>query len=448
VSPETLVDVVMPDSEGTESVIAAWFKSPGDRIAKHEPIAEVSTDKVTVEVPAPVDGVLEEILKPANADVAAGDVLARVRPGDAAGNGAGETPAAAGSAPDAGGDAGRSATGSETAPPATGTARRTAPVATAARPAPPADRGPMADRLSPAVRRLVRQHDLDVTRIEGSGRGGRVTVADIERFLERGGVATPLDRRATHPAAAGSTASPAGEPHVYRAPETDTRVPHTPMRKGIADHMVRSMATAPHVTSVMDADLTRVLAHREAHRASVEAKGTRLTLTAYFVVAAVDALRTVPEVNSRWHDDAIELLADCNVGIATAVEAGLIVPVIRKAQDLDLFGVAGRLTEITARARKGRLDLDEVQNGTFTITNHGGGGSLIATPIINQPQSAIMGVGRVEKRVVVREVDGVDTIQIRPMVYLTMTIDHRVLDGFTSNRFLSRVVEVLESWPA
>jgi 2-oxoglutarate dehydrogenase E2 component (dihydrolipoamide succinyltransferase) len=296
----------------------------------------------------------------------------------------------------------------------------------------------MTERLSPAVRRLVREHALDVSRIAGSGRGGRITIEDVEAFLAG----------SAEGASSTTTSEPARVPPARPTPATDTRIPHTPMRKGIADHMVRSVMTAPHVTSLMDADLTQVLAHRDAHKAAFETEGVRLTLTAYIVIAAVDALRTVPEVNSRWHDDAVELLADCNIGIATALASGLIVPVIRKAQLLDLLGVARKLTDVTARARKGQLNLDEVQSGTFTITNHGGGGSLIATPIINQPQSAILGVGRVEKRVVVREVNGTDVIQIRPMVYLTMTIDHRVLDGFTSNRFLSRVVEVLESWPA
>lgn len=411
-----VVDIVIPDFEGTESVIAAWLKSPGDRIARHEPIAEISTDKVTVEVPAPADGVLEEVIKQANDAVEPGDVIGRVRTGVESGEGNGS--GAARGAPVTGATTGREAVTASAAA-----------------------KGPaVAERLSPAVRRLVREHDVDVSAIAGTGRGGRVTARDVEAFLAPGGAS----RAASSPTRASS--APAREPRQTVAPKSDTRVPHSPMRKGIAEHMVRSVATAPHVTSVMDADLTRVIAHRQANRAAFEKDGVRLTLTAYFVLAAVDALRSVPEVNSRWHEDAVELLADCNVGIATALETGLIVPVIRKAQTLDLRAVAEKLTDMTARARKGQLNLDEVQNGTFTITNHGGGGSIIATPIINQPQSAILGVGRVEKRVIVREIDGEDALFIRPMVYLTVTIDHRVLDGYTSNTFLSRVVEVLEGW--
>jgi 2-oxoglutarate dehydrogenase E2 component (dihydrolipoamide succinyltransferase) len=206
------------------------------------------------------------------------------------------------------------------------------------------------------------------------------------------------------------------------------------------------LRTSPHVTAVFDADLSAVVAHRQAHRAAYQQRGVKLTYTAYVVAAAVQALQAVPEVNSRWHDDALEVFSDCNIGIATAVEGGLLVPVLHKAQTLDLFGIAARLQELTDKARAGQLALEELQNGTFTITNHGVSGSLIATPIINQPQSAILGVGKMEKRVVVVEVGGKDTLQISPMAYVTLTIDHRALDGFQANAFLSEFTEALESW--
>jgi 2-oxoglutarate dehydrogenase E2 component (dihydrolipoamide succinyltransferase) len=215
-------------------------------------------------------------------------------------------------------------------------------------------------------------------------------------------------------------------------------MPHMPMRKSIAAHMVQSVATAPHVTSVFQADLSAVIAHREAG-------GKTATFTAYFVRAAVAALQAVPEVNSRWHDHALELFDDCNIGIGTALPGGgLIVPVIHRAQTLDLAQTAERLADLTARARAGTLTQQDVQGGTFTISNHGVSGSLVAAPIIiNQPQSAILGVGKLEKRVVV---DDAGSVVVRPMVYVTLTIDHRALDGFQANLFLSEWVATIEGW--
>jgi 2-oxoglutarate dehydrogenase E2 component (dihydrolipoamide succinyltransferase) len=216
------------------------------------------------------------------------------------------------------------------------------------------------------------------------------------------------------------------------------------MRKTIANHMVQSVATAPHVTSVFDADLSAVVADRDANKDEFQERGVKLTYTAYFVRAAVAALRAVPEANSRWHDDALEIFDDINIGIATALgSGGLIVPVITKAQDLDLFETAKRLQDLTERARAEKLDSREVQNGTFTISNHGVSGSLIASPIIiNQPQSAILGVGKLERRVVPAAVHG-DDITVKPMCYVTLTIDHRVLDGYQANQFLSAWVDAL-----
>jgi 2-oxoglutarate dehydrogenase E2 component (dihydrolipoamide succinyltransferase) len=224
-------------------------------------------------------------------------------------------------------------------------------------------------------------------------------------------------------------------------------VKHSQMRRSIAQHMVQSVATAPHVTSVFDADLSHIVAHREANKADFEKRGAKLTYTAYFVRASVVALQAVPEVNSRWHDDALEIFDDVNIGVATALGGGgLIVPVIVNAQDLDLFGIAERLTDLTGRARSEKLDPRDVQNGTFTISNHGVSGSLIASPIIiNQPQSAILGVGKVERRVVaVSEVS--DETVVKPMCYVTLTIDHRVLDGFQANQFLTSWVGALSDF--
>jgi 2-oxoglutarate dehydrogenase E2 component (dihydrolipoamide succinyltransferase) len=286
--------------------------------------------------------------------------------------------------------------------------------------------------LSPAVKYLIRKYNLNIGKIEGTGAGGRVTAADIEQYLGK----TPEAKRMA--------------PVRQAEPQStipSRKVPHSRMRKLIAEHMVESMLhTAPHVTAVFDADMSAVIAHREKEKKKFEKKGVNLTLTAYFVRAAVNALQAVPEANSRWHEDELEIFKDCNIGIATALDDGLIVPVVQKAQKLDLFKTASVLQDLTMRAREGKLKPDEVQNGTFTITNHGVSGSLIATPIINQPQSAILGIGKLEKRVIVLEKNGEDATEIRPMIYVTLTIDHRVLDGFKANQFLTEFVKTLEGW--
>jgi 2-oxoglutarate dehydrogenase E2 component (dihydrolipoamide succinyltransferase) len=266
----------------------------------------------------------------------------------------------------------------------------------------------------------VRESGVDPAAIAGSGRGGRLTRADV---------ATEIERRGS---GGGSR-----------------KVPHDRMRRQIAEHMVRSVTVAPHVTAVFEADFSAVVAHREATRAALAAKGIGLTYTAYIVAAAARAMAAAPAVNSRWHEDHLEIFDDIHIGVGTALgEAGLIVPVIRRAQALTLEEIAGQLTDLTARARAGRLTPADVQGGTFSISNHGVSGSLVAAPIIiNQPQSAILGVGKLEKRVVVREMGGVDAIQIRPMAYVSLTIDHRVIDAVQTNAWLARFVEILEAWP-
>ena len=363
-------DIVLPpdQTEGTTNTVGKWFKAAGDDISANDPLLEITTDKVTVEIAAPHDGVLVEILKAEGDLVEPGEVLGRL-------------------------GTRHSALGTRAAEPA---------------PQPSAEsRVPSAEDLSPAVRRLLKERGLDPARITGTGRGGRITVEDVEASI----------------------------------PSSANRlVPHTAMRKSIAAHLSQSMATAPHVTTIFEADLTAVMAHRTATDRAA-------TYTAYFVQAAVAALTAVPEVNSRWHDQALELFDDCNIGIGTALAGGgLIVPVIHQAQTLGLDETAKRLTDLTERARAGSLTPKEVQGGTFTISNHGVSGSLVAAPIIiNQPQSAILGIGKLEKRAVVAPDD---RIVAKPMIYVTLTIDHRVLDGFQANAFLTRWVETIERWPS
>jgi 2-oxoglutarate dehydrogenase E2 component (dihydrolipoamide succinyltransferase) len=278
------------------------------------------------------------------------------------------------------------------------------------------------------VRRLIAEHQLDANAIQGTGQGGRLTVEDVQRYLSTA---------ATVPAVGGK-------------PAADTRlVPHTPMRRRIADHMVESLLrTAPHVTTVFEANMAAVLAHRAAQRQSFADRGANLTLTAYFVAAMVDAVRAVPEANGRWTAAGVEIHESVHVGVATALGAeGLVVPVLRNAHTLDLFSIAKALDELVSKSREQRLVPQDLQGGTITISNHGVSGSLIATPIvINQPQSSIVGIGKLEKRAVVVEENGEDRVVVQPRCYVTLTIDHRVMDGFQANRFLQAFVARLEKW--
>ena len=407
----SMIDVLLPaeQAEGTRSQVLRWLKAVGQPVAKHEPLVEIETDKVTIEVPAPADGVLGEILAAEGVDVAPGALLGRLQ--------AGATAAAA-------------------APVAA------APAAVAAQPAVGAAAGAAPDRMSPAVRRLLAEHGLTAAQVRGTGDAGRITVDDVLAASKRSAIAI-----ATATAAAGAAVPPAGA--AAPTEEGVRRIPHTPMRRRIAAHMVESLLqTAPHVTTVFEADMTGVLAHRARHRKELEARGVSLTLSAYFVAACVDAIRAVPEANGRWTDDAVLIHERIDIGVGTALEGrGLIVPVIRDVGRLDLAGIAAALGELVVRARQDRLTPADLRGGTFTISNHGVSGSLLAAPIvINQPQSAILGVGRLEQRAVVVGREGREEIAIRPRCYVTLTIDHRVLDGYQANLFMATLVRRIEAW--
>jgi 2-oxoglutarate dehydrogenase E2 component (dihydrolipoamide succinyltransferase) len=389
-------DVRAPDehSEGTRSQVLRWLKRIGESVAANEPLLELETDKVTVEISAPVAGVLREIAKREQEPVTPSELLGRIEP--------------------------------QTDGVVVGPAAQAAASSVASRPPAPRFRG-----LSPSVRRLLAEHQLDPTVLAGSGLGGRITANDVLRHAKR--TTTPPPARAPGPADA-----PPGR-----------LVPHSAMRRRIAERMVESLLhTAPHVTTVFEADLGAVFAHRARQRDDFERRGAPLTLTAYFLAACVDAVRAVPESNARWTDTALELHDRLDVGVAIALgERGLIVPVVRDVASLGLFDIARQLADLTARARADKLSPADVRGGTFTISNHGVSGSLIATPIIiNQPQSAILGVGKVEKRVVVVSRDGEDVIAVRPRCYVSLTLDHRVMDGERANRFLAAFVSRLESW--
>jgi len=418
-----MIDVSVPtgQAEGTESVVSTWFKAVGDEVAENEPLLEISTDKVNMEVAAPASGRLMEILKQDGEQIELGDVLGRIAtgaPSDVSAKGSVDVPPASSAQAD----------GTEKAGPDS-----------------VAGDGGKSGELSPAVRRLLREHDLDAAQIVGSGKSGRITHQDVLDFLARDVAA---DAGSAGAIVADATDSSRPGARLTRSPIPGRVVPHSQMRRSIAQHMVNSVATAPHVTSVFDADLSRMIAHRDEDKSEFQSRGVKLTYTAYFVKATIEALKEVPEANSRWDENGLAVFDDINVGIATALgTGGLIVPVILKSQDLDLFGIAGRLQDLTERARSGNLDATDVQNGTFTISNHGVSGSLVATPIIiNQPQSAILGVGKLERRVVAEGSGSDERVVVKPMCYVTLTIDHRVLDGFQANQFLTKWVEVVEGF--
>jgi 2-oxoglutarate dehydrogenase E2 component (dihydrolipoamide succinyltransferase) len=430
------IDVVAPDNEeGTKATVLRWYKSAGDSIAKDEPLLELETDKVTVEVPAPAGGELAEILKQPNEEILPGQVLARIRLAPSA---AAQAQAPAAIAP--------------------GAALERASTVTA-----PAGENGRA-LVSPAVRRLLNEHTLSLSDVKGSGRAGRVTAQDVARHMSASMDPRPEPAAAEFPARsveppAASAAHPAGSPErraasaaPARVPDgaTSTRVPHTAVRRRVAEHMARSLAQAPHVTTVFEADLGRVQAHRAGHAAEYEREGARLTYTAYFVAACARALLAHPAVNSTFHDDALEMHAHANIGVGTALgNEGLIVPVLHDAETLSLLEVARRLGALVAAARAGKLAPQDVRGGTFTISNHGVSGSLLAAPIIiNQPQVAILGVGKVERRLCVVDTPAGEAIAVRTMCYLTLTLDHRALDAFQANAFLAHVVSTLESWEA
>ncbi len=400
------VDIVVPSEsfEGTRARLLRWLKAPGQPVTLGEPLVEVETDKVTVEIPAPAAGVLGAALKNVDDELNVGDVLGQIRADASAAQ-----PVVAAAAP----------------------ARARGPVAA---PSAPGDAG-ASGNLSPAVRRLLAQHGLAASDVAGTGTGARVSVDDVLRHVEERGRA---------PAA--TSARPEALPDANSAVE---RVPHSPTRRRTAERMVESLLrSAPHVTTVFEADLTAVLVHRASKRAEYAAAGIPLTLTAYFVAATVAALRAVPEANARWTADAVELFGQFDIGVATAVEGrGLVVPIVRDVAALDLKGIATRLNDLATRARAGALTPADVRGGTFTISNHGVSGSLLAAPIIiNQPQSAILGIGKLEKRAVVLEQGGEDVIVVRPRCYVTLTLDHRVMDGLEANRFLSAWVAAIDGW--
>jgi len=425
--------VIMPQlgESVVEGTVVKWLKAQGEAIANMESLLEVETDKVVSEIPSPAAGVLLTVLVPEGTTVKAGATIAWIgQPGEAIPDAGGSLPVAA-------------ALPAAAVLPAT----KTAAAASA-----------LAERdlgfISPVVARIAREHNVDLRRVKGTGAGGRITKKDLLLFVEASGASggpaevpiweTPADGDLFRPTELMfKTAAPSPAPGLRPATSGDTLIPHTAIRKSIAERMLASKQVSPHVSTVMEADLSRVAAHREANQPAFARDGAKLTFTPYFVAAAVAALKAYPLVNSSWDDAGILVHAAINIGMATSLgEEGLIVPVIKGADGLSLLGLARAVNDLAGRARERKLQPDEVRDGTFTITNHGISGSLFATPIINQPQCAILGVGAIQKRAVVIN----DAIAIRPMVYVSLTFDHRILDGASADWFLAKIKHTLEEW--
>jgi 2-oxoglutarate dehydrogenase E2 component (dihydrolipoamide succinyltransferase) len=397
-----MIEVRVPDEqEGTKAVVRAWLRQVGDLVFENEPLVELETDKVTQEVPAPAAGVLAEIVLDTDAEAVPGALLARIST---------SAPAQAGP------QEGRPSRDSENAAPVGAPGPRPAP-------------GNGETRLSPSVRRLCQQHGIDPARIAGTGRDGRITREDVDR------------------AVAAATTVSGGEPTTAQPRQFSPQdIPHDRMRLTIAQNMARAMAEQPHVTAVFEADFSAVA----AHKAVMAKRGVKLSYTVYIVKTAAEAMAVAPAINGRWEKDRIAISPAIDIGVGTALgDKGLVVPIVRDVGRLSLEQIGATLDELTRRAREGQLGRADVSAGSFTISNHGVSGSLLAAPIIlHQGQAAILGVGKLQKRVVVREVDGEDAIVILPMAYVTLTIDHRVVDGHQTNAWLSRFVEILENWPA
>ena len=444
------VDVIMPQMGESiaEGTLTRWLKKPGDKVARDEPIFEISTDKVDAEIPSPAAGTLAEIKVQEGQTVPINTVVAQIETEAGAVAAAGKpAPPAQAAAPPA------PARQSASAPSGDGKERSARP---APAPPPPAQVAPPAGardvpkaasliasgasvedlrrvRSSPVVRKIAQEHDIDISRIAGTGASGRVTKNDILKAIEGGGPG------------AGATAAAAGVSRaaapVFAPGERVTVVPMSAMRKKIAEHMVMSRRTSAHVTTVFEVDMSRVMKLRAEHQQAFQGRhGVKLTPTPFMVKAAVEALKAFPDLNASIDGDAIAYKKDINIGIAVALDWGLIVPVVKHADDLSLSGIAKTVTDLAERARGKRLTPDEVQGGTFTITNPGSFGSLFGTPIINQPQVAILGVGAIQKRVVVVD----DAIAIRPMVYLALSFDHRLIDGAVADQFVAHIKTTLQ----
>ena len=443
---ETATDVVMPQmgvsvSEGT---VTKWLKQEGETIEADEPLLEISTDKVDTEVPSPASGVVTQILVQEGETVEVGTKLAQI-----GGSAAGAQPEAA--APEE-----AAAPAAAEPPPAPVAVSEPAPAAAPQQPSQPQQPQEQSENgkafVSPVVARIASEHGVDPGQVQGTGRGGRVTKKDILDFIEGGGqaAAAPAAPAAAPAAAAAAPPKPAAPMAPADAQPGEQLEPVTAMRRGIAEHMRRSLDTAAHVTSAIEVDLSRVVAARRTLKKEYEASyGVNPTFLAFIARAAVLTLKDYPYVNAELRGDSIVTRNFVNLGFAVELAdgKGLIVPVLRNAETMNLLGIAKGIADLAARSRNKKLLPEDVQGGTFTITNPGGYGTFHGTPVINQPQSGILGTYALVKRpVVIQDEQGDDVIAIRPMMNITLTYDHRLVDGAYAGRFLRDLRARLEAW--
>ena len=462
-------DIIMPQMGESifEGTITKWLKQPGEKVQRDEPLFEISTDKVDAEIPAPASGTLQDIKVQAGATVQVNTVVGTIAEEGAATGAA--APAAAAAQPpkaEAGGD-GRSATQSAAPQPPSAEEPKAAQTI-------PADlsegekiglerqqQGKVEEdvaggeqervRSSPLVRRMAKDNNVDLTKVSGTGVGGRITKDDIEAFIAKHGAGAPAAAPTYAPT---PTAAPAAMPAVT-APLQPAGgvtpgevVPMSVMRKKIAEHMVMSKRTSAHVHGIFEVDVTRIVKIRESQKAKFEqATGNKLTYTPFFARAVIHGIRKWPIINSSVEGDNIHYHASINLGIAVALDWGLIVPVVKNAEERSFVGLQRAISDLGERARTKKLKPDEVQGGTFTITNPGIFGAKFGLPIINQPQVAIMGVGGMTKKpVVVTDRDGNDSIAIRSMMHLSIGYDHRIIDGAVADQFMDEVKKFLQNW--
>lgn len=424
-SSVNIIKLSVEQLEGTEATFSTWLVSTGDHVIEGQPIAELETDKVAIEICAEHSGTIQFLAAKQGDKVEPEQALGKIIIGEQA--------IVRGESND------QEITKSEFSLEDNKTnhlqdelyAQNTEQNQAAKK------------QLSPAVRRLIKENDIDVKSIHGSGKQGRVTRDDINNHLKN----PPLLNQSR-------TNSLFDDSLPIARSLKGKMIPHSNMRKSIASHMAASLLEiSPHVTSVFEVDMGNVIEHRKWHKKEYLEHAVKLTFTAYFLSAMVKAVAKVPQVNARFHQDALEIFSDINIGVGTALggsglkDSGLVVPVVQQVQNMNLFQIAKSLSLQTEKARTSQLKPSDMKNGTLTISNHGVSGSLFATPIIiNQPEVAILGIGKLEKRVVVEQIDGVDEMVIRPKCYVSLSIDHRALDAHQTNMFLSEFVEVIESW--
>jgi len=438
------IDIILPAAqlEGTTATLSKWLVAIGEEVKEGDPLIELETDKVSMEICAPNAGTLSTIIFGAGEEIAVDTVLGHLdteftkiitstvavdtkEANQALNN---EPVNQKTSSDDKNSDGQKSKVTSDNLSSEQLNIKADFTIDDSAQ-----------YLLGPAARRLLKSSQINPNLITGTGHQGRITRNDVRSYIQ--------DTHKSNAILATNTPTFIHAP-VAR-PLKGTMVKHTNMRKAIANHMVKSLLeTSPHVTSVFEMDMSNIIEHRKWHKTEYAELGVKLTFTAYFLAAIVKAVKEVPQVNARFHEEALELFSDINIGVGTALgDKGLVVPVIQQVQSMNLFSIAQALNSQTEKARSGKIVSSDMKNGTFTISNYGVSGSLIATPIIiNQPEVAILGVGKLEKRVVVEEVGGVDTMVIKPKCYVSLSIDHRALDAHQTNLFLAKFVDVIESW--